>query len=60
MREGVLLAEESPKALLQRFQSDSLEEVFLQLSVRQQRKQDKTEVVPALDNKQSDVISFRK
>jgi len=55
MREGVLLAEESPKSLLQRFQSESLEEVFLKLSVRQQRQQDKTDVLTPIDFKESEV-----
>lgn len=36
MREGVLLAEESPAALMQRQNCDSLETAFLQLSQRQE------------------------
>lgn len=43
MREGVLLAEQSPKTLLQRFQCSSLEEVFLNLSIRQHKLQNKTD-----------------
>ncbi|KAK6618806.1 hypothetical protein RUM43_013197 [Polyplax serrata] len=52
MREGVLLAEESPKQLLQRFQCSSLEEVFLNLSVRQQNLCQKTEGEANLENRQ--------
>lgn len=35
MRGGKFLAEESPDALLQKYQCDSLEDVFLKLSVLQ-------------------------
>lgn len=43
MREGVLLAEESPNKLLIKYKCNSLEEVFLNLSVWQQKLSDKTE-----------------
>lgn len=36
MREGRLLAEESPQTLLRLFQKDTLEDVFLILSMRQE------------------------
>ena len=55
MREGVLLAEQSPKTLLLRFQCNSLEEVFLKLSIRQQRIQNKTDAHPAIESRQSEV-----
>ncbi|GLV42002.1 uncharacterized protein CBL_05040 [Carabus blaptoides fortunei] len=35
MRQGKLMAEESPQALISRFRTDTLEEVFLNLSIRQ-------------------------
>lgn len=35
MRQGKLMAEESPQALINRFRTDTLEEVFLSLSIRQ-------------------------
>lgn len=37
MRGGRLLAEESPDDLLQKYNSDSLEDVFLKLSIIQNR-----------------------
>ena len=37
MRQGVLLAEDRPMRLLQRFSCSSMEEVFLKLSLRQER-----------------------
>lgn len=55
MREGVLLAEESPKELLSRFQCSSLEEVFLNLSVRQQRLCNKTESDSIAQNRKTSV-----
>lgn len=36
MRNGVLLAEDSPSNILQRFQVDNLQDAFLQLSTKQQ------------------------
>ena len=43
MRGGVLLAEEPPPILLQQYHCDTLEEVFLKLSEKQE-KQDTSEV----------------
>lgn len=39
MRNGVLLAEDKPENILRQFQVDSLEEVFLQLSSKQEQAQ---------------------
>ncbi|CAO1421594.1 unnamed protein product [Diamesa tonsa] len=39
MRNGVLLAEDKPENILRQYQVDSLEEVFLQLSSRQEQSQ---------------------
>lgn len=36
MRNGVLLAEDSPSRIMQRFQVDNLQDAFLQLSTRQE------------------------
>ncbi|KAL0277532.1 UNVERIFIED_CONTAM: hypothetical protein PYX00_004782 [Menopon gallinae] len=54
MREGVLLAEQSPKTLLQRFQCSSLEEVFLNLSIRQHKLQNKTDEQNGAESRQSE------
>lgn len=38
MRNGTLLAEDSPANIITRFQVESLEEAFLQLSLKQEKK----------------------
>lgn len=43
MRSGVLLDEDSPDRLLARYQCESMEDVFLKLSVRQHRQLQKDE-----------------
>lgn len=59
MREGVLLAEESPTQLLIKYQCSSLEEVFLNLSIQQHRLCSKTETQSNVDNRQTNVSKMK-
>lgn len=53
MRSGKLLAESSPNQLMEKFQCESLDEVFLNLSIKQEEQQ-KKESIETVQNDLSD------